>query len=345
MASNRTGALAALLLIATAGAARADGIIDLRITAPGAELYVDDVRRASVPAIEDFRLQLRVPAGTHRIELRRGQRNRYYDMRSTLEVAVPDEAVVRTVPPPLAPVPLPRAAEHVAETVAALLRDLVTVPAGSFFMGTPDEGEVSEYELPRHKVQIARPFLLGRHEVTFDQWDACVADKGCSTAPDDSAWDRGRNPVIHVSWEDTQQFTAWLSRVSGRAFRLPSEAEWEYAARGGNGGTFFFGEDPALLKRFAWFDGERPQPVGTREANPFGLHDMLGNVAEWVQDCWHPNFDGAPDNGDAWMGGKCRVGTVKGGDWHDLPWYLRPAHRTGVMRRNHYNYIGFRIAQ
>lgn len=337
------GAIAAAAVALAAGA-RAEGIVDMRVAARGASVYVDGVRRGSIPEIDEFRLQLRLPAGTRRIELRRTQNNPFYDMRSSHEVVVTDDAVTSATMPPLTPFALPGAAKRVSETVDALVRDLVTIPAGSFLMGSSDVGMVSESELPRHKVTIAHPFLLARTEVTFDQLDACVVDKGCTTVPDEGSWGRNQGPVVNVTWADTQEFAAWLSRVTGRRFRLPSEAEWEYAARGGTETAYFFGDDPADLPRYAWFNHERPQRVGLRRPNPFGLYDMLGNVGEWVEDCWHDNFQGAPTDGSAWLTGKCRVGVVKGGDWDDKAWYLRPAHRVGHMRRNRYDYIGFRVA-
>jgi formylglycine-generating enzyme required for sulfatase activity len=326
-------------------AAWADGMV--RLTALGAanaEVYVDGARRGSVPAIDDFNLQMMLPAGTHVVELRRSQGNPFYDMRARIELTVQDEVVTSAAMPRLAPASLPGARQRIADTVAALQRDLVTVPAGSFLMGSPETAEASDAELPRRKVAIERPFLLGKTEVTFDQWDACVADKGCSTVPSDKGWNRGRNPVINVSWPDTVEFTAWLSRATGRRFRLPTEAEWEYAARGGRETSYSFGDDPAELPRHAWFQNDRPQPVGQREPNPFGLYDMAGNVGEWVEDCWHASFDGAPADGRAWTESNCRIAVVKGGDFDDDEWYLRPAQRFGQMRRNRYDYVGFRVA-
>lgn len=337
-------AVAALLVALVPSAGRADGIVRLKaVDAANAEIYVDGVRRGSVPAIEDFNIQLPLPDGRHMVELRRSQGNPFYDMRARIEVVVEDEAVTSLSMPRLVPAPLPGADQRVKQTVAALVGDLVAVPAGSFLMGSPETPEASEAELPRREVRI-RSFLLGKTEVTFDQWDACVADKGCTTVPRDNGWRRGTNPVINVRWTDVGQFTSWLSRVTGRRFRLPSEAEWEYAARAGSDASYFFGEDPAPLPRYAWYEGDRPQPVGSREPNPFGLYDVAGNVGEWVEDCWHGSLDGAPGDGTAWSDGNCRIAVVKGGDYDDDKWYLRPAQRFGHMRRNRYTYVGFRVA-
>lgn len=351
MSSDRLRALGAALLLgglATAATsdARAEGVVELRTRdAGGAEVLVDGVRRATLPPIDEFRLPLALGAGRHRIELRRSAGNPFYDLRALLEIAVEDDAVTAAALPPLEPQPLPGAARRIDDTVAALVRDMATVAPGSFLMGSPDGVEVSEAELPRHRVTIAKPFLLSRTEATFDQWDACVADGGCGWVPGDHGWSRGRMPVMNVSWDDARPFVDWLNRKTGRRFRLPSEAEWEYAARAGADTAWPFGDDPAALPRHARYEQAEPAPVGSREANRFGLHDMLGNVGEWVGDCWHETFDGAPLDGSAWTtGGNCRAGVVKGGDFDDHAWYLRPAHRSGQMRRNRYPYIGLRLA-
>jgi formylglycine-generating enzyme required for sulfatase activity len=344
-AGRRFGAALVLAAALLPTDARADGILRLHVLdAPNAEIFVDGARRGTVPPIDDFNVQLILPPGPHRIELRRSRGNPFYDMRASLEVSVRDEIVTSASLPRLVPVPSAGSAERVSATVAALLRDLVTIPAGRFQMGSPDAPEASDAELPRREVTVERPFLLLKTEVTFDQWDACVADRGCTTVPDDQGWNRGTNPVVNVSWGEAGEFTAWLSRVTGRRFRLPSEAEWEYAARGGRDTNYFFGDDPGELRRYAWFEGDRPKPVAQREANPFGLYDMAGNVGEWVEDCWHANFSGAPKGLQAWTESNCRIAVVKGGDYDDHEWYLRPAQRFGHMRRNRYSYVGFRVA-
>lgn len=322
---------------------RAAGVIDIIVTTPGAQLFLNGVQQGLMPATEGVHREFVVPAGKYRVELRLPTRNSFYQMRSQLDIMVEDNLAspVRLT----APVPeiLPDAPERVTRTVAGLMRDMVVIPSGTFEMGTEEVGAVSESEMPHHTVRIAEPFRLSRNEVTFDQWDACIADDGCTTVPKDEGMGRGQQPVRNVSWDDTQQFVTWMSRRTGIRFRLPSEAEWEYAARGRDGQAGPTSNDATLLRRFAWFDTDAPHPVGTREANSLGLHDMQGNVAEWVQDCWHDNFQGAPNDGSAWLSGRCRARVVKGGDWNDFAWYLRPAQRSGVMQRNTYNYIGFRV--
>ena len=185
-------------------------------------------------------------------------------------------------------------------------------------MGTPisEDGRDSD-EGPLHWVTIAKPFAVGVYEVTFEEWDACVSDRGCGGfRPDDEGWGRGRRPVINVSWEDAQMYVVWLTSKTGKEYRLLSESEWEYVARAGSTTSFHTGETISTSQ--ANYDGnftfgmgrrgeyrERTTPVGTFRANAYGLFDMHGNVQEWVQDCWNDNYAGAPTDGSAWASGDC----------------------------------------
>jgi formylglycine-generating enzyme required for sulfatase activity len=181
---------------------------------------------------------------------------------------------------------------------------MVVVPAGKLTMGSP-EGEPGRYsgEGPQHEVTIAKPFAVGRTEVTFSEWDACVAAGACLKAAD-NGWGRDDQPVINVSWDDVQQYVAWLARITGKEYRLLSEAEWEYAARAGNSGRYGLlnmlrqeSDENVQLDQFAWYNSNsdgKTHPVGKKAANAFGLHDMHGNVFEWVEDPWHDNYEDAP---------------------------------------------------
>src|SRR5262249_14598581 len=181
---------------------------------------------------------------------------------------------------------------------------MIVVPAGRFMMGSPaTEKDRAPNEGPQHQVTIAKPFAVGRTEVTFAQWDACVAAGACDAARD-STWGRGDRPAINVTWDDAERYAAWLSGMTGKAYRLLSEAEWEYAARAGSETQFSFGDDDSRLGDYAWYfaNSERKsQPVGGKAANAFGLHDMHGNVFEWVEDHWHESYEGAPSDGSAWL--------------------------------------------
>ena len=235
---------------------------------------------------------------------------------------------------------------------------MVVVPAGSFQMGSPS-GEEHRYDRdgPVHGVEISRSFAVGKYEVTFSEWDACVSGGGCGHRPGDSGWGRGTRPVIDVSWADAQSYVEWLSGETGEGYRLLSESGWEYAARGGTTGPFHFGStistDQANYNgNFTYGSGRKgvyrreTVPVGSFPANGFGLHDMHGNVWEWAEDCWHDSYASAPADGSAWTsGGDCSRRVLRGGSWNDVPWYLRSAKRSGRPTGNRYNGNGFRVAR
>jgi formylglycine-generating enzyme required for sulfatase activity len=155
--------------------------------------------------------------------------------------------------------------------------------------------------------------------------------------------------VINVSWDDAKQYVAWLSRTSGQAYRLPTEAEWEYAARAGSLGSYSFGNDEAELEQHAWFrdnSGQKTQPVAKRYANSFGLHDMHGNVWEWVEEPLHNNYNGAPSDGSAWLEGGIEGSRIlRGGSWADVPDNLRSAGRGRGATGYRVNHVGFRVAR
>jgi formylglycine-generating enzyme required for sulfatase activity len=235
---------------------------------------------------------------------------------------------------------------------------MIVIPAGRFMMGSPDdEDERDGDEGPRHLVTIAEPLALGVHEVTFAEWDACLAAGGCRAhRPDDQGWGRGQRPVIDVSWHDTQAYVAWLSAKTGQLYRLPSEAEWEYAARAGTGTPFHFGA--TLSTDLANYDGRigyaagptgvfrgRTLPVGSFAANAFGLYDVHGNVSEWLEDCWNGSYAGGPDDGSAWTSGDCSRRLLRGGSWHLGPRFLRSAIRYGYLADERHSFLGFRVAR
>lgn len=223
---------------------------------------------------------------------------------------------------------------------------MVVVPPGSFVMGSPEweEGRYGD-EGPRHEVTIGYPFAVGIYEVTFAEWDACVSAGGCVYRPDDQGWGRGSRPAINASWEDAQAYVEWLSGQTGQEYRLLSEAEWEYAARAGTRTETYWsdrqcryanGADLDLALRLRELGGERdpgvascldgywmPAPVGSFEPNAFGLYDVLGNVLEWTEDCWHEDYTGAPADGSPWTSGDCNARVLRGGSWFYLPVQVR----------------------
>ncbi|MDP6262435.1 MAG: SUMF1/EgtB/PvdO family nonheme iron enzyme [Rhodospirillales bacterium] len=213
--------------------------------------------------------------------------------------------------------------------------EMVVIPAGSFRMGDLNGGGDSD-EKPVHWVTIPRPFAVGKYEVTQAEWREVIGSNP-------SRFKGGRNPVEQVSWDDAQDFVRRLGTKTGKQYRLLMEAEWEYAARAGTVTKYPWGNsfDSGRAN-----DGSRTVPVGRYALNSFGLHDMHGNVREWVEDCWHGSYSGAPTNGSAWTsGGDCRERVLRGGSWYFVPWDLRSAYRLGVPSGNRFYYDGFRVAR
>ena len=233
--------------------------------------------------------------------------------------------------------------------------EMVVVPAGSFLMGSPasEEGRYN-FEGLQHRVTFARQFAVGKFAVTFEEWDACVADGGCNGyTPNDEGWGRGRRPVINVSWDDANAYMAWLSRKTGQAYRLLSEAEREYVTRAGTTTPFWWGSSISpqqanyngnYIDGTVWKGEFRRQtvPVDLFQPNPWGLYQVHGNVSEWTKDCYNNNYSGAPSDGSAWTFGDCRRRVLRGGGWYDTARDLRAAGRlryTTVVRDS---LVGFR---
>lgn len=221
--------------------------------------------------------------------------------------------------------------------------EMVVVPAGSFDMGASN----NDREKPVHQVMIGAPFAIGVREVTFEEWDRCVAENGCKFRPADRGWGRGNRPVINVSWLDAKEYVNWLSNKTGQTYRLPSEAEWEYAARGGTNTAYWWGRSvgtrQANCRECGTGEREQTFPAGTYKANPFGLYDTAGNAAEWVEDCWNDNYNGAPTNGSAWTSGDCRLRVLRGGSFDSESDYVRSNSRFRYDNDVRYSGNGFRV--
>lgn len=236
---------------------------------------------------------------------------------------------------------------------------MVFIPAGTFKLGSPDsEPGHKAAESPQMDVTIAKPFAIGKFEVSFDEWDACVADGGCKHRPDDEYWGRGRRPAIDVSWNDiTNEYLPWLSKKTGHEYRLPSETEWEYAARAGTTTPFWWGGSITALE--ANYDavhvyeggGEKGDYRGRTsfidefKPNAWGLHNVHGNVWEWTADCWNDTHEGNPADGSARTTGICNRRVVRGGALFLKPDALRSAYRNWLSANIRYNDYGFRVAR
>ena len=247
-----------------------------------------------------------------------------YSSTSAAEIAKESAA-----PPPVtAPIPTQLAAE------------MVSLPGGAFAMGSEDDPS----EKPIHQVTI-KSFAISKFPITVREWNACVAAKGCSYTPtgkDDA-------PVTNLSWTDTQQFVEWLSKATQKPFRLPTEAEWEYAARGGTKGKFWWGDQlHAAMANCKGcnepYDTSQPLNVGSFKPNPFGLYDMGGNIHQWVADCWHENYQRAPSDGSAWVESDCLSRVIRSGSWKNDPSYVRPSNRDHYDATVRYPTHGLRVA-
>ena len=236
--------------------------------------------------------------------------------------------------------------------------ELVVVPPGSFMMGSRSaEIGRSGDEGPVHRVTIGEAFAVGVYEVTFAQWDACRLDRGCMHNPGDRNWRRSTRPVIYVNWNDAREYVGWLSRKTGHRYRLLSESEWEYVARAGTKTPFHYGSTISTVQanyngNYAYGSGRKGRfrkqtmLVGSFPANAFGLRDVHGNVREWVEDCRHREYKGAPADGSAWSrGGDCSRRVLRGGSWSNRPRNLRSAFRIAISAEFRFDNVGFRVAR
>jgi formylglycine-generating enzyme required for sulfatase activity/class 3 adenylate cyclase len=260
---------------------------------------------------------------------------------SPVPQASPSEAVTQTPqpsptlassPPPPAPTPSPSAAP---------LREpeMIPIRGGSFAMGSNDDPT----ERPVHQVAI-KPFSIGKYPVTVQEWNECAVAKACGF----TATGQNDTPVSNVSWIDAQQYVDWLARVTKKPYRLPSEAEWEYAARGGTQTKYWWGDklQPGMAgcKDCGELAAEQPAKVGSFKPNPFGLYDMGGGIDQWVADCWHRTYQGAPNDGSAWTSADCSSHVLRSGSWKNDSRYVRPSNRGGYDTGVRYPTHGFRIA-
>ena len=227
--------------------------------------------------------------------------------------------------------------------------EMVVIPGGRFRMGCVSGKDCEGNDKPVHEVRV-RSFELSKYEVTFEEYDRFTAATGRDRAADKRGWGRGRRPVINVSWGDAVAYTKWLSGQTGERYRLPSEAEWEYAARAGSVTKYSWGNEIGSNRANcracgSQWDNEQTAPAGSFGPNGWGLHDMHGNVWEWVQDCRNENYQGAPTDGSAWESGDCSQRVLRGGSWSINPRNLRSANRFRDTTTNRNDNDGFRVAR
>ncbi len=228
--------------------------------------------------------------------------------------------------------------------------ELVVVPAGIFIMGVSGKRKT---EKPAHRVNFAKAFAMGRFELTFDEWLVCADDGGCQHRPDDHKWGRKGRPVINVTYFDAKEYLAWISKKTGHVYRLPTEAEWEYADRGGTTTQWWWGnkvgKNNANCKdcKSKWSDGgtepHGSAPVGSFKSNPFGLYDTSANLFEWVEDCWNKTHLGAPSDGSARTKGNCRYRVIRGGSFYYFSKVARSAYRAKNPPGVKSYWLGFRV--
>ncbi len=237
---------------------------------------------------------------------------------------------------------------------------MVSLPSGQAALGAGEnEPGVRPNEMPKRPVIFANMFAISVTEITFDQWQACVNAQQCRAISNDNGWGRGNRPVIQVSWDDAQTYIGWLSAKTGFDYSLPSEAQWEYAARGGDAGVWMGGSQKALCafangagteSGLGWANpacgdmaSDRTLPAGMLSANPFGVKDMIGNVAEWTLDCNTLNLNDAPTDGSADLRGSCQQRVIRGGSWFSGPADLRYGARIMQRRADSNDFTGFRV--
>ncbi|MFC1685303.1 SUMF1/EgtB/PvdO family nonheme iron enzyme, partial [Pseudomonadota bacterium] len=224
---------------------------------------------------------------------------------------------------------------------------MVRLPAGKFEMGS-SRSLIASDERPAHEVSLGS-FYMGRYEVTFAEYDRFAKATGRGL-PDDKGWGRGKRPVINVSWEDAQAYAQWLSKQSGAVYRLPTEAEWEYAAAGGADSLFWWGYDIGENQANCFncggkWAGKQTAPVDSFKPNPYGIHNTAGNAMEWVQDCYHSNYEGAPTDGSAWASFDCKQRVARGGAYSKPGESMRATKRSRQTSASKLPILGFRLVR
>jgi len=262
-------------------------------------------------------------------------------------VAKPEPAAAASKPRPEPAAPAPVVVHQTGSVSDCdMCPDMVVLQPGSFSMGD-NRGDRSER--PAHKVTISKPYAIGKYEITLAQWNACVQAGACKAIAS-PAGSSDQSPATDISWTDTQRYVHWLSKLTGQDYRLPTEAEWEYAARAGTSSRYWWGEKMESGKANCkgcggeW-SNDAPANVDAFPANPFGIYGMNGGVWEWVEDCWHKSYHGAPADGSVWTSHDCRENVIRGGSWRNDSTYAHSASRFTYDTMVRYILNGFRVAK
>ena len=338
-------------LLALTGAQAQDGTLRI-VTDPGdARIYVNGDRKGNSPTLPGHTFAIRLAEGEYLISAESEQNGQTWYGEKTVFVG---GRTLQTVSLNLS-ADLSKMAAGDTFSEGQDLPTMVVIAAGSFIMGSPvNEQRRFDDEGPQKQITIQRAFALSQHEVTFRQWDACVAAGGCSHKPDDMGWSRGNRPVVDVSWDDVQEYIRWINSETDGGYDLPSEAQWEYAARAGT--TTPFSTGPQISTDLANFNGEgvyngsrkgifrgQTVAVGTFEPNPWGLYETHGNVWEWTKDCWTDDLRDKATDGAANSDGDCSGRILRGGSWRLKPQALRSAYRDRDAPSYRANDKGFRL--
>ena len=334
--------------------------------------FWDSIKNSTYPG--DYEAYLKAYPNGRFVPLAQARLERLRAAASAGQAAHPPAAQTQATPPAPAPAPAPapvpaknaQAPYGTAPTIPATpakaaanatagvqeIKDcpacpaLIAVNPGAFTMGNNTD---DPSEKPAHHVTIGHPFALAKYPVTVTQWKACVSAGACPQLSNDN--NMGPNtPVRDVSWDDAQQYLKWLTKISGKSYRLPTEAEWEYAARGGTATRYWWGDTMKKGNANCKDCGDpwrpdAPADVGTFAANPYGFYDMNGGVWEWVSDCWHSSFKNAPADGRSWDDPMCEARVIRGGSWKDDASYMLSSTRFKYDGSVRYSENGFRVAR
>jgi len=334
-------ALAAMMGGCNAG--ENDGMLKISSSPADAEIYIDGDRKGNTPAEKGQTFAIKLSEGEHKVEIIKpisnpGKYDQYYGEKTVFVAEKSLQTVTLELKESLSEAHKKEQAKAVAKAIPSIASNMVTIPAGSFMMGSNE----SSSEKPVHQVQL-KSFKMSKYEVTQAQWQAVMGENP-------SRFGGMNNPVEQVSWDDIQIFLGKLNSQTGKHFRLPSETEWEYAARAGSSSKYSWGDDVGKNRANcdgcgSQWDNKKTAPVGSFQPNAFGLYDMHGNVWEWVQDCRNDSYSGAPKDGSAWLQGSCNKRVLRGGSWLHGPSSMRSADRVWSLTDFRYGDYGFRLVQ